>query len=314
MEEVEAPLNDLLKTLEVSLTSLLEKVRPDPWSLLIFQTLIWSFRRWAIHYLISTETVGSMHNYLWESHIDLVQQHAPKGLQEFGVVWLSPSNVGDRTDSLEELNSYFMFIVDKLNHSIETDDEDEQNLLSIFLDETITDIITEWLDNLSDYRIYPGYEDDADNFSTEKIFTIMQKILEKTTIPKVSVKIPEVKEAPSNLPDLHEPVVTAPVEIQIEVPIEIQIEPPVEAPVEAPVPTPPVQETVACICPHCSSLIALPKNGDPVMCSCENSLRFEVPVQETVASALQRRRTLKNRGSHTSTSMTRNRRKFPRKI
>ena len=129
----EPPLDDLLKTLEVSLTTLLQKVRQDPWSLLIFQTLLWSFRRWAIHYLLSTDATGSMLNYVWDSHIDLIRQHAPQGLQEFGIVWLSPSNVGDRSDSLEELNSYFMFIVDKLNHSIETDNEDEQNSLSIFL-------------------------------------------------------------------------------------------------------------------------------------------------------------------------------------
>ena len=176
----EPPLDDLLKTLEVSLTTLLQKVRQDPWSLLIFQTLLWSFRRWAIHYLVSNDTGGSMHDYLWESHIDLVKQYAPEGLQEFGVVWLSPSNVGDRTDTLEELNSYFLFIVDKLNDSIETANEDQQNLLSIFLDETLTDILDEWLENLSEYRIYPRPEESTDSFPTERIFTIMQRILEKT--------------------------------------------------------------------------------------------------------------------------------------
>jgi hypothetical protein len=204
MEEVDGPLYDLLKTLEVSLTNLLVKVRQDPWSLLIFQTLLWSFRRWAIHYLVSADTVGSMHDYLWDSHIDLVRNYAPEGLKDFGVVWLSPSNVGDRTDNLEELNSYFLFIVDKLNHSIETDNEDEQNLLSIFLDETLTEIIEEWLEDLSDYKIYPGLNDSADSFPTEKIFTMMQRILEKTVRIPPRVEIPAPSQAPVELPELHD--------------------------------------------------------------------------------------------------------------
>jgi len=205
MEATDGALDDLLKTLEVSLTNLLVKVRQDPWSLLIFQTLLWSFRRWAIHYLVSTDTAGSMHEYLWESHIDLVRNYAPEGLQEFGVVWLSPSNVGDRSDNLEELNSYFLFIVDKLNHSIESENEDEQSLLSIFLDETLTEIMDEWLEDLSEYRIYPGLNDSSESFSTEKIFTMMQRILEKTIRIPQEITLPEPAAAPTELPNLHDP-------------------------------------------------------------------------------------------------------------
>ena len=84
--ETNEPLNDLLKTLEVSLTSMLNRVKTDPWSLLIFQTLIWSFRRWAIHYLMLNESTESMHDYLWDSHIDLVRDFAPDGLKEFAYI------------------------------------------------------------------------------------------------------------------------------------------------------------------------------------------------------------------------------------
>ena len=90
---MEEPLIDLLNTLEVSLTNLLEKVNNDPWSLLIFQTLLWSFRRWAIHYLMSSDMNGSMKEYVWDTHIDLVRDFAPDGLKEFGVIWLNPMNV-----------------------------------------------------------------------------------------------------------------------------------------------------------------------------------------------------------------------------
>ena len=231
--DVDPPLDDLLKTLEVSLTTLLQKVRQDPWSLLIFQTLLWSFRRWAIHYLVSNDSVGAMHDYLWESHIDLVKQYAPEGLQEFGVVWLSPSNVGDRTDTLEELNSYFLFIVDKLNDSIETANEDQQNLLSTFLDETLTEILDEWLEDLSEYRIYPGAEESTDSFPTERIFTIMQRILEKTVRRCPPVVLPKISlMAPSELPELRDPnFVVAAVTVQ-ELPMLPPMLPPTLVPPE----------------------------------------------------------------------------------
>ena len=225
----DSPLDDLLKRLEESLVKLLTSVRGDPWSLLIFQTLIWSFRRWAIHYLVSDDTSDNMHDYLWDSHIDLVKNYAPEGLQEFGVVWLSPSNVGDRADSLEELNAYFLFIVDKLNRAIDTNNEDEQNSLSIFLDETITDILAEWLDGRTEYRIYPDHDDSSDTFSSEKIFMIMQKILEKNARPKPAAVEILPTENPITLEKLHEPpVIAAPIVVAAPVPPpEIIVEQPV---------------------------------------------------------------------------------------
>ncbi len=175
----EESLNDLLNTLEASLTNLLKRVRDDPWSLLIFQTLIWSFRRWAVHQLMSTEINSTLHDYLWSNHINLVQEFAPDGLKEFATVWLNPSNIGDRIDILEELNAYFLFIVDKLDAAIENNDDDEQNTLSIFLDEKITEVLEVWLEGRKEFMIYPGPSDSTDSFSTERIFTIMQLILEK---------------------------------------------------------------------------------------------------------------------------------------
>ena len=202
----DSPLDELLTRLEESLVSLLETVRGDPWSLLIFQTLIWSFRRWAVYYLVSEDMDTNMHDYLWDSHIELVKEHAPEGLRDFGVVWLNPTNVGDRIDSLEELNSYFLFIVDKLNHAIDTDNEDEQNLLAIFLDETITDIISEWLEGRTEYRIYPDHNESSEHFPSEKIFGIMQIILEKNARPRTDIALPP-SSTPVKLETLHEPVV-----------------------------------------------------------------------------------------------------------
>ena len=211
------PLTELLKTLETSLTTLLFKVNNDPWSLLMFQTLLWSFRRWAIHYLTSDETSGPMHEYVWDTHIHLVRQFAPDGLKEFGVVWLSPANVGDRGDIIEELNAYFMFIVDALDKALQDDNEDDQNSLSVFLDETITDVLDRWLTGRPQYRIYPRPEDSVDSFPSERIFTIMRLILEhhvNNTAPIVMPTKPVVAAAAAPAPepaqDLPEPDQSAP--------------------------------------------------------------------------------------------------------
>ena len=210
-------IDELSTALEEPLVKLLDLVRGDPWSLLIFQTLIWSFRRWAVHYLVSEEMDTDMHDYLWDSHIDLVKNYAPEGLQEFGVVWLSPANLGDRIDLLDQLNAYFLFIVDRLNNAIVKSNEDEQNTLAIFLDETITDILTEWLEGRTEYRIYPEHTESSESFPMERIFTIMQNILEKNARPRVEILPPPVNEKPVILQTLHVPVfvpepITAPPE------------------------------------------------------------------------------------------------------
>jgi hypothetical protein len=279
-----SPLDDLLKELETALVKLLESVRGDPWSLLIFQTLIWSFRRWAIHYLVSDDTSDNMHDYLWDSHIDLVKNYAPDGLQEFGVVWLSPANVGDRADVLEELNSYFLFIVDKLNKAIDTNNDDEQNSLSIFLDETLTDILGEWLEGRTEYRIYPDHDDPSDTFSSEKIFMIMQKILEKNARPSREVVVPVGGSVA--LPTLH---------VAVEAPAPIPVEAPVPAPIPIPIPAPIPVELPAPV--H----VPAPVKPAPAK-----------PMILTIAAALNRRRTMRSRRPESArVNATRKRRSTP---
>jgi hypothetical protein len=134
---------------------------------------------------MSTEMVGSMTEYVWDTHIDLVREFAPDGLKEFGVIWLNPINVGDRVDILEELNAYFLCIVDNLDKVLQNDNDDDHNAFAIFLDETITDCITKWLKGREQYRIYPTINDSSDTFPNGGIFTIMQLILETHVKPNI---------------------------------------------------------------------------------------------------------------------------------
>ena len=312
-------LDELLERLEGSVVKLLESVRGDPWSLLIFQTLIWSFRRWAIHYLISEDMSDNMHDYIWESHIDLVREFAPEGLQELGVVWLSPANVGDRIDSLEELNAYFLLIVDKLNKAIDTDNDAEQNLLSIFLDETLTDIIGEWLEGRTEYRIYPTHEESSDTFSTERIFSIMQKILEKNARPRreevVKSSEPIVLERLESSPPVYEPppvepvYVPPPVEpVYVPPPVEPVYEPPHVEPVYVPPPVEPVYVPPP-VEPVYEPEPPAPEPPAPEPPAPPRPPPPSKPVYMTIAAAINRHRTMRLHGKRTAEETPNNKNK-----
>ena len=214
-----------------------------------------------------------MHDYLWDSHIDLVKNYAPEGLQEFGVVWLSPANLGDRVDLLDQLNSYFLSIVDKLNNAFQTSNEDEQNVLAIFLDETVTDILTEWLEGRTEYRIYPDHTESSESFPTERIFTIMQQILEKNARPRTEVPVPPVNAPPSILETLHVPVF-------VPEPAALEPEPAAAAAPLEPEPAP-LEPAAA---------PALEPEPEPV------PVQAPKPLHMTIAAALIRRKTLRLHG------------------
>ena len=217
-----------------------------------------------------------MHDYLWDSHIDLVKNYAPEGLQEFGVVWLSPANLGDRVDLLDQLNSYFLSIVDKLNNAFQTSNEDEQNVLAIFLDETVTDILTEWLEGRTEYRIYPDHTESSESFPTERIFTIMQQILEKNARPRAEIPVPAANAPPSILETLHVPVfVPEPAALEPE-PAALEPEPAALEPEPAAAPAP-----VA---------VPAPLEPEPV------PVQAPKPLHMTIAAALIRRKTLRLHG------------------
>ena len=194
--------------LETSIVTLLNKVQNDSWSLLIFQTLLWSFRRWAIHYLMSSEPADLMKDYLWDSHLDLVRQFAPVELKDFGIIWLNPTNVGSRVDILEELNAYFLKVVEALDDSIKNDNEEHQNILAVFLDDRLTEIVGNWLDGKSEYRIYPKADQSPDTFSPSRIYEIMRLIMDEPVLAVPVVSAVPVVQEPVLEPVSQEPEVT----------------------------------------------------------------------------------------------------------
>lgn len=180
----------------------------DPWSLLMIQTLIWCFRRWAIHYLTSDEVTSTMREFVWDTHLDLVDQFSPPDLREFALIWLNPENVGERADILETLNRVFLQIVDAFDHALQTEDDEEQNALADFIDVTLTTCMDTCMADKQQYRIYPTRDESPDSFSTLRIYTIMESILDRFTQTKPAELVPQepVKQAFSVEAQQEEPV------------------------------------------------------------------------------------------------------------
>jgi hypothetical protein len=193
-----------IQELETSVSDLLTKNLGDPWSLLMIQTLIWCFRRWAIHYLTSDETTTTMREFLWDSHLDLVDQFSPPELREFALVWLTPEHVGDRIDVLEALNAVFLKMVDAFDHALQTEDDEEQNALADFIDIRLTVIMDTVMAGKQQYRIYPTQDESPDTFSTLKIYKIMESILDKFVVAKE--KAPETKPVVTSAQEPQKPV------------------------------------------------------------------------------------------------------------
>lgn len=198
---------EILQMLEASIVNLLNKIYNDSWSVLIFQSLIWSFRRWAIHQLMMNESTDLLKDCIWDSHLELIRDFAPPQLKDFALIWLSPSNIGHRVDILEELNEYFLKVIDTIDISIKANNQNMEMEIAMFLDERLTEIIEVWLKDKPQYRIYPKADESPDTFSPARIYDIMRLILD-------------------------EPVEPTPIEPPAEVPPTEPVEAPTEPPVE----------------------------------------------------------------------------------
>lgn len=231
---------NLQYTLETNIVNLFNKVKNDSWLILIFQTLLWSFRRWSIHYLMLNETIESMKDYAWDSHLDLVREFAPVELRDFAVIWLNPINITNRTDILNELNEYLILLVDALDRSINTDNENNLNTIADFLDTGLTKLIDAWLLDKNKFRIYPSLDQTPDSFSVTRIHEIMRVIMDETSI-----------DTNKNYTQFNEQVVVPvpvavpePVAVPVAIPEPVAVPEPIPEPVPVPIPQPVAQETV----------------------------------------------------------------------
>ena len=245
--------NDLQNIIELNIVNLFNKTQNDSWTIIIFQTLIWSFRRWAIHYLMSTDMCVNLKDCVWDTHVDLVREFAPNELKDFGIIWLNPINIEHRGDIIEELNQYFMMIVDFIDKFIQTDNEDALNILACFLDDRLTELIDVWLSEKPQYRIYPKIDDSPDSFSVIRIHEIVHTIINENKEPLIYTErtvepvVPVVPEPVVHV--VHEPVVHVVPEHVVHV-VPVVHEPVVHEPVVHVVPPEPVVHVVPVVPPE----------------------------------------------------------------
>ena len=161
------------------LTTLLGPKPNHPWSALIPQVLLWCFRRFCISKLTDPD-VNRITEQIWDDHLELIHLYAPKGLESASSSWLSPENIDHVYSSLEEYNRFFLeflLAIEGAQRDIDLEDK-----VAVFLDETIKDIIRDWLgEEYAPFLIFPMTDEDEDEFTDEQFNKLLEFLITFTT-------------------------------------------------------------------------------------------------------------------------------------
>jgi hypothetical protein len=215
--------------LVVQLRELLGPKPNHPWGALLPQVLLWCFRRFCVDKLMSIHHMGPLSEQVWADHFELVNRYSPKGLNTISKDWLTPENIDTVYSSLEEWDRFFIECLGAIDDAMQMDDESAQDQLSEFLDEELSIVIRDWLDEeFQSFRIFPLTEADDDIFTDTQLNCLVQALMNYAQ----SHPEPVVKPEPIVEP---EPVVEP-------IPV-VEPEPDVEPP--APVPAPAAAPSVS---------------------------------------------------------------------
>jgi hypothetical protein len=162
----------------IQLKALLGDKPNHPWGALIPQVLLWCFRRFCIQKLIETSELLLLEQ-LWDDHLDLIHQHAPKGLESVSASWFTPENIEHVHSSLEEYNRFFMEVLVAIDNAVRESDSDAENTIAEFLDVDIKHAVKDWLgEEYKSFLIFP-MDDEADDEFTDNQFNELLEALMK---------------------------------------------------------------------------------------------------------------------------------------
>ena len=148
-----------------------------PWGALIPQVLMWCFRRFCIEKLTHLEEPISSEQ-LWADHIELVHLYAPKGLESASASWLNSENIEYVHSSLDDYNEFFFEIIDAIDQAIIESNTSLEDTLAIFIDESIKEIIKEWLgEEYAAFLIFPMDSDNEDEFTDEQFSKLLESLM-----------------------------------------------------------------------------------------------------------------------------------------
>jgi hypothetical protein len=112
--------------------------------------------------------------------LELIHLYAPKGLESASSSWLSPENIDHVYSSLEEYNRFFLeflLAIEGAQRDIDLEDK-----VAVFLDETIKDIIRDWLgEEYAPFLIFPMTDEDEDEFTDEQFNKLLEFLITFTT-------------------------------------------------------------------------------------------------------------------------------------
>jgi hypothetical protein len=161
----------------IQLKALLGDKPNHPWGALIPQVLLWCFKRFCIQKLIETSDLLLLEQ-LWDDHLDLIHQHAPKGLESVSASWFTPENIEHVYSSLEEYNRFFMEVLVAIDNAVRESDSDAENTIAEFLDVDIKNIVRDWLgEEYKSFLIFPMDDEADDEFTDEQFNELLEALM-----------------------------------------------------------------------------------------------------------------------------------------
>lgn len=158
------------------LQKLLGPTPAHPWAALIPQILLWCFRRFCVQKLIMFE--GTLEESLCEDIMDIVHTYCPKGLEMVSIEWFTPENIEQVASPLEKYMAFFVRFCKYLDSSIYTNDYENQDILSDFLDVSMGSILSEWLDaKHACFLIFPTEAENDDEFKEVHFSKLINSLL-----------------------------------------------------------------------------------------------------------------------------------------
>lgn len=180
------------------LKSLLGPIPTHPWSALIPQLLLWSFRRYCIDKLFDPDTT-SLLDTVWEDHFQLIHLYAPKGLRTITTSWITPENLERMHSQPVQYNEFFLDFLKLVDEALQKEDEGLQDFISDFLDIQVRATFKEWLPGTkANFLIYPMREDNDDEFTDEQFMNLIQSLLKYGRDIKTNTEKPEGAEVGAN--------------------------------------------------------------------------------------------------------------------
>ena len=209
--------------------------RPShPWAALIPQILLWSFRRFCIAKLCKTSDT-SLTEQIWDSHTELIDSYAPKGLEVAASIWITPENIDLVHSSLEDYNYFFLNVLAMIDGALVHEDADAEDMMATFLDTSMSAIIYNWVEN-QDFLIFPMEGDDDDVFSDEQYMKLLVNLTEfaknSPEVAQIEEQVEAVAEAVAEAEAEAEAVAEAEAEAEAEAVAEQLLEDPPELRIE----------------------------------------------------------------------------------